>query len=276
VAVTRRTSQRLTLVMLVLASITVITLDYRGDARSSIASVRNAARDVLSPVQRLVSDVLHPVGDFFSGAVNYGAARNENQQLQAENGQLRRQLAESGVAEQQLSQLLSQLHLPFVENLKTIPAQVIDESPSNFDLEIEIDRGTGDGVGQGMPVVAGPGLVGSIISAGTHTAMVRLVTDPHSSVGVRFGNNQFAVAAGQGPNGTLALQFVQSGETVHTGQVVTTSGLLGAAFPADIPVGTVAAVQSTPGTYTQIASVKPYVDFSILQYVTVLQWLPPA
>jgi rod shape-determining protein MreC len=275
-AVTRRASQRLTLVMLVLASITVITLDYRGDARSTIASLRNGARDVVSPIQHVISDILHPVGDFFSGAVNYGAARNENQVLQAENGRLRRQIAEAGVAEQQLSQLLSQLHLPFVENLRTVRAQVIDEAPSNFDVEIEIDQGTGDGIGKGMPVVAGPGLVGSIVSAGVHTAMVRLLTDPHSSVGVRFGKNEFAVVVGQGPTNPLALQFVQSGESVHAGEVVTTSGLLGAAFPADIPVGTVTAVQSTPGAYTQVASVTPYVDFSVLQYVTVLQWLPPA
>jgi rod shape-determining protein MreC len=275
-AVTRRASQRLTLVMLVLASITVITLDYRGDARSSIASVRDGARDVLSPVQHLVSDVLHPIGDLFSGAVNYGAARNENQVLQAENGRLQRELAENGVAEQQLSQILSQLHLPFVENVKTVPAQVIDGAPSNFDLEIEIDQGMSDGIGDGMPVVAGPGLVGSIVSAGSHTAMVRLVTDPHSSVGVRFGDNQFAVVGGQGPNDPLALQFVQSGETVHTGEVITTSGLLGATFPADIPVGTVSSVQSTAGTYTEIATVNPYVNFGVLQYVTVLQWLPPA
>ena len=275
-AVTRRASQRLTLVMLVLASITIITLDYRGDARSTITSARNGARDVLSPVQHLISDILHPVGDFFSGAVNYGAARNENQALQTENGRLRRQIAENGVASQQLSQILSQLHLPFVENVKTVLAQVIDEAPSNFDVEIEIDQGTGDGVGTGMPVVAGAGLVGSVVSAGTHTAMVRLVTDPHSSVGVRFGKNEFAVVAGQGPNDPLALQFVQAGETVRKGQVVTTSGLLGAAFPADLPVGTVSAVQSTPGAYTEVASVTPAVDFSVLQYVTVLQWLPPA
>ena len=275
-AVTRRTSQRLTLVMLILASATIITINYRGDARSTISALRNTARDVVSPLQRLISDILHPVGDFFSGAVNYGGAENENRVLREENARLRRQVAESGVATQQLSQLLTQLHLPFVENLRAVQAQVINQSPSNFDQEIEIDQGTSDGVGTGMPVVAGAGLAGSIVSASAHTAMVELVTDPRSGVGVRFGNNQFAVAAGQGPGDPLALQFVQSGEVVHKGEVVTTSGLLGGAYPADLPVGTVSSVQKTPGAYTVGASVTPFVDFGDLQYVTVLQWLPPA
>lgn len=275
-AVMRRTSQRLTLVMLVLASITIITLDYRGDARHTITSARNAAHDVLSPIQGVISDVLHPVGDFFSGAVNFGGAQSENEALQRENGQLQRQLAESGAAEQQLRQLLSQLHLPFVENVPTVAAQVIDQSTSNFNLEIEIDRGTHQGVGVGMPVVAGPGLAGTIVSAGRGTAMVELIADPRSSVAVRFGANEFAAVAGQGPNEPLALQFVQSGEAVRKGEIVTTSGLLGAAYPADVPVGTVSSVQSTPGSYTKVATVTPFVDFSNLQYVTVLQWLPPA
>lgn len=275
-AVTRRTSQRLTLVMLLLVSATILTLDYRGDARGWIGGIRNAARDVFAPIQGAVGDVLHPVGDFFSGSVNYGAAQHENQTLQQENGRLQRQLAESGAAQQQLRQVLAQLHLPFVENVPTVVAEVIDQSPSNFQQELEIDRGTADGVGDGMPVVAGAGLVGTVISASSHTAQVELVTDPRSDVGVRFGSNELAVVGGQGPNAPLSLQFVQSGQPVRRGEVVATSGLAGATYPADIPIGTVSSVVSATGSYTKIATVKPYVDFTNLQYVSVMQWLPPA
>jgi rod shape-determining protein MreC len=276
VAVPRRTSQRLTLVMLLLVSATILTLDYRGDARGWIGGLRDTARDVFAPVQGAIGDVLRPVGDFFSGAVNYGAAQQENQMLQQENGRLQREIAEQGAAEQQLSQILAQLHLPFVENIQTVMAQVIDESPSNFDEEIEIDKGTGDGIGTGMPVVAGAGLVGTIVSASAHTALVELLTDPRSGVGVRFGNNELAVVDGQGPNEGLSLQFVQNDENVRKGEVVTTSGLAGAAYPADIPIGTVSSVQFTPGDTTKIASVTPAVDLADLQYVSVMQWLPPA
>jgi cell shape-determining protein MreC len=68
--------------MLVLASATIITLDYKGDAHQTITSVRNAARDVVSPAQRLIADILHPVGDLFSGSVNYGDAQAQIVRLQ--------------------------------------------------------------------------------------------------------------------------------------------------------------------------------------------------
>jgi rod shape-determining protein MreC len=275
-AVTRRTSQRLTLVMLVLVSVTLITIDYRGDAKGSIASVRNAARDVFAPIQGAIGDVLHPVGDFFSGAVNYDSAQQENEQLQRQVGKLQQELEEQGVAEQQLGQLTQQLHLSFVANIQTVQAQVIDQSPDNLLDDIEIDKGTADGVGQGMPVVAGAGLLGTVLTAGSHTAVVQLVTDPSSSVGVRFGKNELAVVDGQGPNADLSLQFVESTEPVGLHQIVTTSGLAGAAYPADIPVGTVSAVQSVPGQLAKLATVEPFVDFSNLQYVSVMLWLPPA
>jgi rod shape-determining protein MreC len=275
-AVTRRTSQRLTLVMLVLVSVTIITLDYRGDAKSTITSARNAARDVVAPVQRAVADVLHPVGDFFSGAVNYGKAQSENLALQNEIGQLQRQLAESGIAEEQLKQISAQLHVPFVENIPTVTAQVLSDPTSNFDLTVEIDQGTADGVGVGMPVIAGAGLAGTVVSAGSDTATVQLITDANSSVGVRFGGDKIAVVQGQGPSSPLVLEFVQAGESATVGEKVYTSGLLPAAYPSDIPIGTVSSVHFTSGSYTKVATVQPYVDFSDLQYLTVVQWLPPA
>jgi rod shape-determining protein MreC len=277
VAVSRRTSPRVTLVMLVLISATLLTLDYRGDARGWIGGLRDGARDIFAPVQGAIGDVLRPVGDFFSGAVNYGAAQQENENLQRQNGRLMRELEETGAAERQLSQILAQLHLPWVENVPTVVAQVIDQSPSNFDDEIEIDKGSDDGIGTGMPVVSGAGLVGTIVgTVGAHTALVQLLTDPRSGVGVRFGNNELAVTAGQGPNEPLSLQNVQNDETVAKGDIITTSGLSGAAYPADIPVGTVSEVQSPTGLPTHIVSVVPFVNFSNLQYVSVMQWLPPA
>jgi rod shape-determining protein MreC len=275
VAVGRRTSQRLTLVMLVLASVTIITLDYRGDAKGTIGSIRDTARDSFAPVQSVIADVLHPIGDLFSGALHYGTVQAENEELQQELAKEQRLQSENSVAEQQLSQLLQQQHLPFVENIPTLQAQIIEESTSNFDDEIEIDLGTANGIGPGEPVAAAGGLVGAVVSASSSTAMVRLITDARSGVGVRFGDNVLAVANGGGPGEPITVD-VQSGATVTMGETVYTSGLLPAAYPADIPVGTVSSVQTVPGAFTTVATVQPFVDFDTLQYVTVMQWLPPA
>lgn len=276
-AVSRRnTSQRLTLVILLLASITVITVAYKGEARRATGSVRNGAADVVSPLQRAVASVLHPVGNFFAGMADYGGALGENQRLQLEVGQLRRQLIESEQAQVQLDQLRAEQHIPFADGIPEVLAQVISAPSSNFDVTIEIDRGTSDGVGVGMPVVSGVGLVGSIISAGHSTAVVQLLTDPRSEVGVRFGSGNVALAQGQGETDPLQLQDVSETAFTYRGAPVVTSGLDVAAYPSGIPVGTVSSVRHPGGSLTSDVLVAPLVTLSALQYVAVLQWLPPA
>jgi len=262
--------------MLLLASITVITIAYRGEARNAITSVRNGAGDALAPVQRVVAAVLHPIGNLFAGAVNYGGALSENQRLQLEVGTLRRQLIQAQMAQEQLDQLRSDQHLPFAAGIPTVMAQVISSPASNFDLTIEIDRGTSDGVGVGMPVVSGVGMVGTVISAGRTTAVVQLLTDPRSSIGVRFGPANVAIAQGQGADNPLQLQDVSEASTTRRGAPVVTSGLDTAAYPSGIPVGTVSSVRHPGGSLTSQVLVTPLVNLSVLQYVAVLQWLAPA
>lgn len=270
----RNTSQRLTLVILVLASITAITLDYRGEASHAIGSVRNAARDVVSPIQRVLADALHPVGNFFSGAVNYGTAIQENEQLRRQLGTLRRQALQNQDAEHQLQELLNAQHLPYVQNLSEVLAEVVSGPSSNFEDTFQIDRGTSSGVGVGMPVVAGAGLVGTVIAAGSSTAVVQTITDPRSSFGVRFGTARaVAVASGQGSDAALSLSGVTAGTSIKHGELVYSSGLAGAALPAGLPVGTVSVVH-TAGSLTKTVLVAPVASLSDLSYVTVLQWLP--
>lgn len=272
----RNTSQRLTLVILLLASITIITLDYRGEARSAITSTRNAVADALSPVQQAVATVLHPIGNLFSGAVNYGGVLNENQRLQYEVGQLRLQVAQSRFAQQQLQEILATQHLPFSGGIPQVLGRVISAPSSNFQLTIEIDRGTSSGVGIGMPVVSGAGLIGTVVAAGKSTSTIRLITDPLSSVGVRYGTNAVAVADGQGRGDALNLRFVTSTAAPHLGEPVVTSGLNPAALPSGIPVGTVSSVRHSGGAITSQVLVDPAVNLDNLQYVAVLQWFPPA
>jgi len=276
VSTTRRnTSQRLTLIILILASISAITLDYKGEASRGITSVRHAALDVLSPIQRILSDALHPVGDFFSGAVNYGSAVKENEQLRSQLGVLRREALQNATAEQQLQEVLNAEHLPYVQNLSTLVAAVISGPTSNFEDTFEIDRGTSSGIGDGMPVVAGAGLVGTVVSAGSSTSVVQAITDPGSSFGVRFGTPGWvAVAQGRGAGYPLALSGVTATMTPRDGQIVYTSGITGASLPAGIPVGKVSSVHYSGGALTKTVQVVPVADLQGLSYVTVLQWFP--
>lgn len=272
----RRPSQRLTLLILVLASITVITLDYRGAAQHDIDGLRNSARDVFAPVQSAIASVLHPLGDVVAGAFDYGSVQHENEQLQLANGTLRREVAENAGAARQLQQVLSLAHLPFVGNIPTVTSAVVAGATSNFELTVEIDRGTSEGVGVGMPVVGGAGLIGTVIAAGSSTAVVRLINDPRSTVAVSLGpDGPVAVADGRGSGSPLALSDVTASMGARPGETVYTSSI-GAAYPSGIPVGTVEHVRSTGSPLSEQVLVKPLGGLNGLDYVSVLQWLPTA
>lgn len=272
----RRTNQRLTLAILVLASITALILDYRGTVAHGITHVRNGLHDALSPIQRGVAYVLNPVGDVFSGALHYGSLETQNQQLRTELGNLTRELAADRYAQSQSEKVLALANLPYVNGIPMIPGEVIGGATSNFQETLEIDRGTGQGVGPGMPVVGESGLVGVVQTASATSATVNLVTDASSSIALRIGQTGLYKAQGGGRGHALNLTYVGGSTAARRGELVYTSGLGGGAIPAGIPVGVIASVRASSTGAAPFISVIPIVNFLNLQYVDVLEWLEPA
>ncbi|MGZ6913471.1 MAG: hypothetical protein ACXVJS_18145 [Acidimicrobiia bacterium] len=60
------------LILLVLTSITLITLDTRGGDSGVGGRIRNTARDVFSPIQDGVDAGLRPIEDWWDGVTRAG------------------------------------------------------------------------------------------------------------------------------------------------------------------------------------------------------------
>jgi rod shape-determining protein MreC len=271
----RNRGTRLTIFLLVLASISIITLDYRGDAHGLISGLRRVAHDAFSPVQSGVDAVVHPAGSFLAGAANAGGLQQQNARLRAEIGRLQRQ----ALAQQDLATRLRALeeltHLPFAAGVPTVTAQVIGLNTSDFASTVTLDVGRARGVEAGMPVVGGAGLVGQVIDAWSNGCTVRLVTDVRSAVGVRYGpQGALALAQGAGSDLPLDIQYIAPGTQLHKGQVLVTSGLQQAQFPVGIPVATISSFSSSASSTQEAVTAKPVADLDELQYVDVLVWLP--
>jgi rod shape-determining protein MreC len=262
--------------LLVLASVTIITLDYRGGGRSAISGLKRAAHEAFSPVQSGVDGVLRPIGSFLAGAVHYGSVEQQNAKLRHELGQLQRQ-ALSAQANRQTQQTLEQLaNLPWVGNTRTVTAEVVALNPSDFEATIQLDKGTRSGVEQNMPVVGGAGLVGVVTEAWSSGSVVRLITDASSTVGVAFGGPPtLAEVQGQGTDKALAVNLIPPGTpglTSHT--ILLTSGLQNASFPPNIPVARVTKFSSSPSSTQVSVSAVPLANLSSIQYVDVMLWEP--
>ncbi len=238
-------------------------------------AIRNEAHTVFAPIQSATHAVLQPIGNFFTGAFNYGSLKRENAQLRDQLAQARAQALSAANAQRELNILSQQDHLDFVGNIPTIEAQVIDDSSSNFEVSVEINRGTNSGIAVGMPVVTGGGLIGHVDQASGNGATVLLLTDSTFSVGVRLTTTgQVFVADGDGRGKAMTLELLGDTTQIHPGDRLVTSGLSMEQYPKDIPVATVKTVQSAPGQLQPTVTVTPSADLSQLEYVAVMQWSP--
>jgi len=275
VARSRRSRRTLTVVILVVISLSLISLDLNGRTHSVTSGVKSAANDVYAPLRQGVLDIISPIGSFFAGAFNYGSLQSENAQLQRTIGQLRAAQAERPFEENQLKELLALQNLPFLQSLPTITAQTQDQYASNFTATITLNKGRDDGVDVGFPVVGAGGLVGQVIQSFHHTSVVRLVTDGQSKVGVTFGDQLTGIVDGQGPSSSMTADLVAPHTPLHKGERMYTSGLDAASFPSGIPVATVQSFHTAAGASQESILVDPAADLHHLAYVDVVQWAPP-
>ena len=273
----RRNRRGITLAVLVVASIAIITLDYRGQAHGAITWAKRGTHDAFAPVQRAVDDVVRPIGSFLSGAVHAGALESQNAKLSHQVGGLQRQVLAQQATDDTLRSLERLDHLPWVNGIPTVTAQVTALGTSDFAATVQLDKGTTAGVAVGMPVVGADGLVGQVVEVWSSGSVVRLVTDARSSVGVRFGSDgDLALVQGSGLGKALAVNLISPGTALHKGEILTTSGLQDAEYPPDVPVARIRSFSSTPSATQETVTAEPLADLPVLAYVEVLQWQPSA
>jgi len=278
VAVYRRPSRtRYVLAALVLAALTLVTIDARSNGGGVLSNVRSKVSDVFSPLQQGTHAVLRPIGDFLTGAIDYGSLRAENQRLRDQVAALQNQAVQSASEQAAAQQVLGQQNLPFLAGRPAVTVEVINNGSSNYESSLTVDKGTASGLAVGQPVVAAGGLVGTVSSAGAHRATILLLSDPTFSVGVRLPGSNVGNAQGAGRGQPLRVTVVTTNlaaPTVKKGDVMLTSGLDTEKFPPYIPVGRVASVVTPPGSSEPDITLSPLVDLTQLTYLQVVLWSP--
>jgi rod shape-determining protein MreC len=263
------------LLLLVLTSVTLLTLDYRDAGLGTIEAAKDGVRDAFAPVQRASDQLFEPVGNVFGGVLHYGDLEAENDHLREEIAQIRGGLYRAEDADRERRALLDQLDLPTPEDIPRVDARVVATSPGNFAFTVEIDKGTTSGVAVGMPVVTGAGLVGRITETSRSRAVVQLVTDKKFSVGVRLAaSGDVGVANGTGSLGSMTVDLIDPTTTVEKGEILVSSGLQQSQFPPNIPIGKVVSTKKRPNALQQDVVIEPVADLDKLTFLTVLQWSP--
>jgi rod shape-determining protein MreC len=244
-----------------------ITLDFRAGDRGPLAVLGRGALTVITPLQEAVAGIFRPIGAFFSTLANLGNLRSENRELRGQVAAGRLTGARFQSLERELRELQGLLDIKQRFELETRGASVISESVSNFEWAVTIDRGSGDGVTLDMPVIAADGLVGRVVQVSHSSSKVMLITDPDSRVGVKLASSGERGLLLGGRGDELRLDLINPDTEVLPAEPVLTSGYQGSLFPPEIPIGQVSRATTSDVELTRPVFVRPYVDFSRLDYV---------
>jgi rod shape-determining protein MreC len=254
-------------VALVLAALLLYSQNLRrNEERTNL--FEKLVLQITAPLQMGVVTVCEAVSDWWGHYLWLVDTGRENELLLQQNRLLAaelRRLQEVRLTNERLQKLLD---FREQQDLTGLPAQVITEDASSWFRTVMIDKGSADGVREGMPVVVAEGVAGRIIRTTTHQSRVLLITDASSAIAALVQRNRTrGVCRGRGD--TLNFDFALREKDIQVGDLVITSGT-GGVFPKGLPVGTVVRVEREEYGLFQVVEVMPTVDFSRLEEVLVL------
>ena len=261
---------RLLLVLLLVSSLFLITLDLRGVNLAS--GIRSGVSTVISPVENLFTKVFSPVGNFASDVRNFGQSKKQITELNKQIDLLKANqiLDEDKVS--QLNQLKNVLDLAGSGGYQVVAARVINRgSTETFKETLTIDVGSRSGITKNMTVISESGLVGVVKSVTSNSSIVLLMSDPTFKVGVRIaGTQSIGVVSGQGGS-TYLLQLLDATGEIKEGDALVARGSAGdRPFVPGVPVGIVTNVNSNASSITQNADVESSANLEKISVVAVV------
>ena len=261
---------RLLLVLLLVSSLFLITLDLRGVNLAS--GIRSGVSTVISPVENLFTKVFSPVGNFASDVRNFGQSKKQITELNKQIDLLKANqiLDEDKVS--QLNQLKNVLDLAGSGGYQVVAARVINRgSTETFKETMTIDVGSRSGIIKNMTVISESGLVGVVKSVTSNSSIVLLMSDPTFKVGVRIaGTQSIGVVSGQGGS-TYLLQLLDATGEIKEGDALVARGSAGdRPFVPGVPVGIVTNVNSDASSITQNADVESSANLEKISVVAVV------
>jgi rod shape-determining protein MreC len=261
---------RLLLVLLLVSSLFLITLDLRGVNLAS--GIRSGVSTVISPVENLFTKVFSPVGNFASDVRNFGQSKKQITELNKQIDLLKAKQVLDEDMVSQLNQLRNVLDLAGSGGYQVVAARVINRgSTETFKETLTIDVGSRSGITKNMTVISESGLVGVVKSVTSNSSIVLLMSDPTFKVGVRIaGTQSIGVVSGQGGS-TYLLQLLDATGEIKEGDALVARGSAGdRPFVPGVPVGIVTNVSSNASSITQNADVESSANLEKISVVAVV------
>ena len=269
-AAPKTSRNRIILIVIIIICVAVVTLYVRESDTGPLHSIQNFFLDLIAPIGRAFEKIFRPINDGVVNVFHLPSLSKQRADLQKEVDQLRRKKIEARELEaenQELKQLLKWSETQ--AQLETVGADIAGQSPDNWQRMMIINKGSSSGIKKYMAVVTEEGLVGRVISVGSRSSVVQLITDSRSGIGVRDqSSRETGIMDGQNEE-ILRFEPMKEDAEVKVGNIMETSGL-GGTCPPGIVIGTVSNVRKRSSGLTRLVEIKPFVTFSKLDQVLVI------
>ncbi len=271
----KRAGKNRVLILLLLVVISAVFIKLDSAVDGGMRPGYEAFISFLSYPQRAVSSSWRTARDFASGVFMRGRVAERNRELELKLNMLEERLAELESYRRENRQLRELLDFRAKSGFEEIfrestGAEVIGRNPLNWYRTVILDRGTGDGVREGMVIVGVGGLVGRVVNSGKSASAVMLILDVESRVSaIVERTGEHGIITGRG-DGVLIMRYLSDKSEIREGDTIRTSGL-GGIFPKGLSVGAVGTVSEQDYGLTLSAEVLPSVDFSRLENVLILR-----
>jgi len=256
---------RLTLVLLI--SVALIFFDHK---MASFETARGYLQSLVSPLQFIANAPKQMLNWASENLLTRQQLMKENDQYRENVLLFREQGLQLNILNQEHDRLRLLFASPLRSDIKKMFAEILSVNSDPYTHQVLINRGAGDGVYEGQPVLDEQGIVGQILHVGARTSRVILITDLSVGVPVRVQRNGLRlIASGSGRIDSLIDNLVAHSADVKVGDLLVTSGL-GGKYPEGYPVAKVILVDTDESREFATVYSKPVAKIDRLRYLLLL------
>jgi rod shape-determining protein MreC len=230
-----------------LAAAAVVTLIAADLHYNTLASARSFLDTLAVPIY-WIADVPTRIGEWTDTHVQSRSSLvEESERLHRENFVLQGRSAQMASLQAENVRLRALLNSAALVRDDVLVAELVGVSPDPARHQLVLNKGQGDGVYVGQPLIDAAGLLGQVTEVSGGSSRALLITDATHSVPVQVNRNGVrAIAEGTGALGSLEIHHVSATTDIKEGDLLVTSGL-GGRFPVGYPVATVSEIIRDPG-----------------------------